>query len=369
MEQIMKTSNLLLAAAALSATLLNACSADGSQFSPSAATTTASAVVPQGRHQGPSPASCLPKLWTTSLSTNAVYGYTAANSTPCITLNGVYAGLSFNAPISVTVWKKYLYVADLNNYRVVVFTITGSYVKYFSTALAGTSYEPWGVCVSTNGVVGVGNRNGIDSSGNTVDGNVEFWNYNAATGSTPTGSATTILQNDQFCAFDVRGNFYVDGTAFTTAGGGQQIAYLPSGIVNAGAQILCNSGQGNAHFWTGMFSKITSPVSQTLSVGGAIGSSGTQDLFTFPVTGSGTSCSSVVFGSPATYLITPYPITVDPLYQLAPKHAPANPSSPLFIADYGDNKTLRSTIVGGPAGSLESVSATTGVAAQPSGEY
>ena len=365
----MRTSNVFLAAATLSATLLNACSGAGSQFSPSAATTTATAVAPQGRHQGPNPAFCLPTLWTTSLSTNAVYGYTAANSTPCITLNGVYAGLSFNAPISVTVWKKYLYVADLNNFRVVVFTTTGSYVKYFSTALGTTNYEPWGVCVSRTGIVGVGNRNGIDSSGNTVDGNVEFWNYNAASGSAPTGSANTILQSDQFCAFDDLGNFYVDGTAYTTAGGGQQIAYLPNGIVNVPAQTLCNSNQGNAHYWTGMFSKITTPASQTLSVAGAIGNSTTEDLLTFPVSGSGTACGSLTFGTPATYLITPYPSTPDPVYQLAPKHAPANPSSRLFIADYGDGKTLRSTIVGGPAASMESVSATTGVAAQPTGEY
>ena len=365
----MKTSNVILTAAALSATLLNACSAGGSQFSPSAASTTASAVAPQGRHQGPSPANCLPTLWTTSLSTNAVYGYTAANSTPCITLNGVYAGLALNAPISVTVWKKYLYVADLNNFRVVVFTIAGTYVKYFSTTLSGTNYEPWGICVSNAGIVGVGNRNGIDSSGNNVDGNVEFWNYNAASGSGPTGSANTILQTDQFCAFDVRGNFYVDGTAYTTAGGGQQIAYLPNGIVNAGPQVLCNSGQGNAHYWTGMFSKITTPATQTLSVGGAIGSSTTEDLLTFPVSGSGTTCSSVTFGTPATYLITPYPSTIDPLYQLAPKHAPTSGSSRLFIADYGDGETLKSTIVGGPASNMETVSDTTGVAAQPAGEY
>lgn len=367
MELIMKSSNLLLATASLGAILLTDCSSAGSQFGPAAAPA-ATILGAQGHHAGPQPANCLPKLWTTSLSSNAVYGYTAANSAPCITLTGPFAGLSFNAPVSVTVWKKYLYVADLNNFRVVVFTITGNYVKYFSTALGTTNYEPWGVCVSKNGIIGVGNRNGIDVNGNTVDGNVEFWKYNAASGSTPTGSANTILQNDQFCAFDDLNNFYVDGAAYSGIGGGQQIAYLPSGNVNVPAMTLCNSNQGNSHYWVGMFSRITSPTSQTLSVGGAIGSSTTENLLTFAVTGSGTTCT-LAFGAPTTYSLTPYPSTPDPLYQLAPKHAPTNAAGALYIADYGDNESLHSTVTGGAAGNLEAVPLTTGIAAQPTGEY
>ena len=71
----MKISHLLAPAtiAAVSSITLGGCSNAGGQFSPSVPTTLAA----QARHQsGVSPAACLPTLWTSSLSTNAVYGYT-----------------------------------------------------------------------------------------------------------------------------------------------------------------------------------------------------------------------------------------------------------------------------------------------------
>lgn len=358
----MKSSNLLapMTSLVLAAASLNGCSSAGSQFGPpSAATGPATTLATQSRGQeGAHPLGCIPTVWASSLSTNAVYGYVAANSPPCITLNGTYAGLAFNAPTSVAVWKKYLFVADLNNDRVVVFTITGSYVKYFSTALGGNTYQPWGVCVSQNGIVGTGNRSG----------NVEFWKYSAPSGSTPTGNATgTLLQSYAFCAFDKLNNFYVDGAAFPSQGGGQQIAFLPSGNVNAGTQTLCNSGLGNGGYWVGMYSRINSPVNQTLSVGAAAGNQVTELVYTWPVTGSGTSCSSLAFGAPTTLTLTPYPSTPDPMYQLAPKKS-GGPAGPIYVADYGDNTTLRATALGAVS-VLQTVPLTTGVAAQPSGQY
>jgi hypothetical protein len=360
----MNTSKPLAAAtiAALSAISLNGCSNAGSQFAPPATT----ALATQSRHQdGPSPASCVPKLWASSLSSNAVYGYTALNTTPCITLSGTYAGHSFNAPTTVAVWEKYLYVADLNNDRIVVFTITGSYVKWLSTTLGTTAYQPWGVCVSKSGIVGVGNRNGIATSG-SVPGNVEFWSANAASGSTPTGYGNAILSSDQYCAFDKLGNFYVDGPSYASQGGGQQIAYLPNGNVNLPAQTLCNSGLGNAHYWVGMYSRIDSPSDQTLSVGGAAGSQTTEDVITWPVAGSGTTCS-LTFGASSVYAFTSYPSTSDPMYQLAPRRGGS--LGKLFIADYGDGKILRGPANGGAVTTAETVSATTGVATQPAGQY
>ncbi len=67
------------------------------------APSSSTAVVPQVRTASKPPPPCIPKVWATSLSPYAVYGYTAPSSAPCVTLTGPYNGLNLNAPITVAI--------------------------------------------------------------------------------------------------------------------------------------------------------------------------------------------------------------------------------------------------------------------------
>ena len=191
----MKPSSLFMGASILicAATLLYGCSKTGSAFAPSPA---AAPAATQSRLHGAHPPPCTPTLWASSFYYNAVRGYMAPQSPACVNLHGAYAGLHFHGPYSIAVGSNpnYLYVADLYNNRIVVFDYQGNYVKWLDTKLGNTPYEPWGVCVSTQGVVGVGNiREG------TAPGNVEFFPAGATSGSLPTGDATGQFQRETQC--------------------------------------------------------------------------------------------------------------------------------------------------------------------------
>ncbi|MGC1381783.1 MAG: hypothetical protein WA814_12270 [Candidatus Baltobacteraceae bacterium] len=323
---------------------------------------TPSVAAPQSivARSGVGPAVCTPKVWASSLGTYAVYGYTAASSAPCVTLIGPYNGLALNAPITVAISKvpKRLYVADLGNNRIVVFTYQGAFVKSLSTALNGQLFQPWGVCVSPRGVVGVANRQ-FNNSG--PPGNVEFFPPNAPNNSTATGSATGLFQSDQFCAFDRKGNFYVDGTT----SGGQKIAYLARAYVNLPGQTLVDSGLGTGSFWVGMYSRINNPANQTLSVGTSVGSSPTETVANWKV--SGPAVGPLTFSPLASYSLTSYPPTTDAVYQLAP--TTGGGSGTLYVADYGNNTVLDAAANGGAVAVYNGVSGTVGVATRPTGQY
>jgi hypothetical protein len=309
----------------------------------------------------PKPAICTPKVWASSLGTNAVYGYTAPSSTPCVTLTGPYNGLSLSAPITVSIGSapKWLYVADLGNNRIVVFTYQGVFVKALSTTLGTQMYQPWGVCVSSKGIVGVANRQ-FNNTG--PPGNVEFFLPTAPNNSTPTGYATSVLQGDQFCAFDRKGNFFVDGT---DVAGGQKIAYLAAAFVPMPAQTLVDSGLGSASFWVGMYSRIGGSTSDTLSVGTSVGSSATQTVMNWKV--SGPLAGPLAFTPLPSSTFTSYPVTTDAVYQLAPTRGGSTGS--LYFADYGDGAVLSGPIIGGPVSTYNAVSGTVGVATRPTGQY
>jgi hypothetical protein len=361
MEHTMKSSNLSLPAgiALSAAVLLNGCSNAGSQFAPPAGSTlTAVQNRPQSRVR---PDNCTPTLWASSLSTNDVYGYTAANSAPCITLTGANS-ISFNAPVSVAIGRKpkYLYVADLNNDRVVVFTYKGVYVKWLDTNVGSLNYQPWSVCVNDEGTVGVANRQ-YNNYG--TPGNVEFFLPSAATGSGPTGTASGVLESDQYCAFDVKGDFFVDGTAY---GGGQEIAYLPPVDVPAGG-VLDNSLLGSGSYWVGMYSRIDSPADRTVSVGAAVGSSSTQDVDTWTVSGPATGPLTFAPCACSPYAFTSYPVTVDPMYQIAPSTGGIGGS--LYLADFGSGQILSGPATGGSVATYETLGGVTGVATRPTGQY
>jgi hypothetical protein len=328
----------------------------------SAGTATSRSVnaMPQVRTGTKPPPPCVPKIWATSLSPYAIYGYTAANSAPCVTLTGPYNGLNVNAPITVAVGKspKRVYVADLGNDRILVFKYNGAFVKWWSTNYGGQLYQPWGVCVSRKGIVGVANRQ-FNNTG--PPGNVEFFLPNAPSGSTASGDASGIFIADQFCAFDSHENFFVDGTT----SGGQVIAYLAQAFVNLPGQTLVNSGLGTGSFWVGMYSRINSPTDQTLSVATSSPNSTTQTILTWKV--SGPSAGPLTFSFLSTYTLTGYPSTVNAVYQVAP--SAGGSTGTVYVADYGAGQTLSAPANGGATSLYNNVSSTTGVATRPTGQY
>ena len=316
--------------------------------------------IPQVRTGSKLPPPYTPKIWATSLSPYAIYGYTAANSAPCVTLTGPYNGLNVNAPITVAVGKspKRVYVADLGNDRILVFKYNGAFVKYWTTNYGGQLYQPWGVCVSRKGIVGVANRQ-YNNTG--PPGNVEFFLPNAPNGSSASGDAGGIFIADQFCAFDSHENFFVDGTTSN----GQEIAYLAQAFVNQPGQTLANSGLGSGSFWAGMYSRINSPTDQTLSVGTSVPNSTTQTIMTWKV--SGPSAGPLTFSFQSSYTLTGYPSTVNAVYQLAPSTGGSNGT--VYVADYGAGQTLSAPANGGAVSLYNNVNSTTGVATRPTGQY
>jgi hypothetical protein len=320
--------------------------------------------LPAARHA--QPAVCTPSVWASSLSTNSVYGYTAPSSTPCKTITGAYFGKTLNAPIALAMGLKpqYLYVADLNNDRILVFNNHGGIVKWFKTDIGTTLYQPWGVCVSTRGVVGVGNRQ-YNNTGSP--GNVEFFHFNQASGTGPYGTGSSFLLSDSFCAFDDLGNFFVDGTALAANGGGQQIGYLARAHVVVGNHLIKNSGLGNASFWVGMYSRIDSPTDQTLSVGTSVGNATTQLVDSWTVAGPAAGPLTFTPTASSPYGLTGYPATTDAVYQLAP--STGGSLGLLYVADYGDGYILDSAANGGAVANYNPVGGTVGVTTYPTGQY
>ncbi len=257
---------------------------------------------------------------------------------------------------------QYLYVADLNNDRILVFNDHGGIVKWFKTDIGTTLYQPWGVCVSTRGVVGVGNRQ-YNNTGSP--GNVEFFHFNQANGTGPYGTGTGFLLSDSFCAFDDVGNFFVDGTALAANGGGQQIGYISRSHVVVGAHPIKNSFLGNASFWVGMYSRIDSPTDQTLSVGTSVGNATTQNVPTWTVTGP--APGPLTFTPLTLYSLTGYPATTDAVYQLAP--STGGGLGTLYVADFGDSFVLDSPANGGAVATYNAVGGTVGVTTYPTGQY
>lgn len=354
----MKASHLFsLAGIALFAgVLLTGCSKGASQFAPPAGSATVGAR--NVGHRASPPPPCTPTLWASTLS-NAVYGYTAANTAPCVTLNGTYNGLSFNAPAGVAIGTSpnRLYVADYGNNRIVVFNYNGVYLKWLNTSIGTGIHKPWGVCVSHQGTVGVANR-GVGGSPN-----VEFFPPNAASGSMPTGYATGVLNSDLFCAFDNVGDFFVDGTVIND----YRIAYLAKHWVGQTAQTLVDSGLGSAHSWTGMYSRIDSPPDRTLSVGFPHPGS-TQTVDTWTVTGPAMGPLTFTPCACSPYSFTNYPHSRrDQVYQVAPSSGGA--SGFLYFADLGKGRVIQGPANGGPVTTYEHVPGVSGVATRPTGQY
>ena len=351
-SKVLKPAGVALCAAAL----FSGCSKAGNQSTLPAGSAPMEASNRQ--HGGAHPDNCTPTVWV-SANVEKVYGYTAANSPPCVTLHGAN-GLNFQGLYSIAIGSSpnYLYVADLLNSRIVVYDYSGNYVKWLSTTLGTTNYQPWGVCVSSAGVLGVGTIQ------QNAQGNVEFFAPTAPSGSQPTGYATGQLMRQTWCAFDSAGNFFViDGQSGT----GQKIDYLASSYVGLPAQTLVDSGLGSASYWTGLYSRINSPADQTLSAATNAPLNRTQKVYTWTVSGPPTGPLSFTPCTCSPYAFHHNPRSENPVDQVAPSAGGA--SGVLYIADVGKNKILQGPANGGTVTTYQHVRAALGVATNPSGQY
>jgi NHL repeat-containing protein len=283
-----------------------------------------------------------PKVWASSLGLADVKEYAPPNPVACRILVGA-PGSPFVAPFGLaTDSAGRLYVADVNNSRVVVFAPNGVWLHTIPTANA-----PWSVCLSntTNPpIVGVV----------TQSGDAEFFtNYLSAM----TGQATGVLNSTQWCAFNGAGDFFADGDAIA---GGRKIVYLPAASVNLPAQTLLDSGLGTATFWEGMYVQLGFNI---LSVGG------NYEIQNFHINAAGKPVP--VPALPPTALVN-YPTGRDPFYQPAPSAGGVNAT--IYVADYGMSKLLQAPVggvgrPGGPVTLYTNLSATVGVATSPRGQY
>jgi hypothetical protein len=336
-------------AAATMVALLAGC-AGGSSTGPFAGTSTA----PQSIAGRPGIAAVCPpqavKVWASSLGGRTVEGYNALGA-GCIALAGA-PGSPFAAPFGLaTDGAGRLYVADVNNSRVVVFTNAGVYVTTLNMA-AGE--QPYNVCVSANGVVGVVDRPAAPSG----TGDVEF--FTDYTHAVMTGNASGVLNTFEWCAFDKIGNFFADGSVGYNGAGGQKIVYLKKPNVNLPNKIVTDSLLGSATYWLGMYVlKGSSP--SRLSVGG------NYQLQNFKIVAG----VPIAAGATVTAL-TGYPQGRDAFYQAAPSAGGVNAT--IYIADYGAsiiNKAPEGGVglPGGAVATYNSLGTTVGVATEPSGQY
>jgi len=315
-------------------------------------------VTSQSIHQRVPPP-CVPSVWASSLSANAVYGFTGPGA-PCITLNGTYNGQPLSGPYGLATDNAgNLYVADSNNIRILVFTKNGTFVKEWITGLMSGKYEPVGVCVSnTLGVVGVGNQATSGSAGNVM-----FFNTSAANFSGPTGWASwTVKPSEGYCAFTKIGDFFVD--AADANGSNRRVAYVPRGKVNLPSQALVNSGVSPAGYWVGMYCNKGTDTT-VLHVGAAVNAATTQKIYGWQVTGPANG--PLTFTPKPTILLTSYPTATNPLQQIAP--ATPGPGRKLYVADYGAGSVLDAPDpAGGAVSVFGSVTSAVGVATYPDGQ-
>ena len=294
---------------------------------------------------------CTASVWASSLqgSPPGVQGYTKAGILcgPLITGSSSPGG-PLVAPYGLATDRAGdLYVADVNNSRVVVFKRNGAYL---TTMNMTSGYQPFSVCVSPSGVVGVVDRNAVKGK----PGDVEF--FKSYRNSTMTGDATGVLNTFNWCAFDKRGNFFADGT---TSGGAFEIVYLAHANVGKRAQTVLDSMLGSGTDWLSMY--VQKP-GNLLSVGGDYE---IQNFKINAVTGQPS-------GPPTITTLTQYPKGRDPFYQAAP--SAGGGSATIYIADYGESAVLQAPVggsrrTGGPVTPFALQLSVVGIATHPTGQY
>jgi hypothetical protein len=297
---------------------------------------------------------CTPSVWASELQSSPpqVIGY--SGGTPCVAIDGSSSGTPFLDPYGLaTDANGYLYVADAKNGRVVVFDNQGN---YWSTLRA--SGAPFGVCVSSTGVVGVAN--------NFTPGTVDFFTNKGAQSSvqapTNTLSGTNHPNQTAFCAFDRRGDFFA-GNPY-----GTPISYLrnynvnvPGATLQTCSVLACN----NNNSWTGMYSHIRAlSAPNTLSVA----DENALNIVNF----------KIGLGPPNLLTFTPWataPITALTAYPStsicgAAPSAGQGPASRIYLSDCGANvENVANVTTGGLVGFFNAVSTGWGVATYPTGQY
>jgi hypothetical protein len=351
----MRPLNFILGLAACLAILLSAGCAGGQ----TAGSLTGSAGMPAALRTAHFPPPCAtPKVWISQPlpSFTQVEGY-RANGTPipCSANNGSASGTLFiDATALASDAAGNYYVVDTLNYRVVVFNSAGGYIDTLDTK---TSVQPYGVCVSPSGVVGVADT----EPGST--GDVEFFtsgvsgNYAA-----PTGWATGVDVNFQWCAFDKAGNFLATGT---TSAGAQQIVYLSAADVNLASQTLLSSGIATGPDWGSMYVQLKCSAGangEVLAVSDLTPSPPTIQFWKInPATGRPTALIS-------TLSLTGYPSGANNMEQDAPDNT-CYTKAFVYFADYGGSKALRTREYSGAIGVFNgSVNGAYGVATNPTGQ-
>ncbi len=289
---------------------------------------------------------CANSVWASDLSGQVVNGYTSTGAL-CSTINGASSGTPFYAPFGLaTDQAGDLYVADVNNSRVVVFNAAGGYLATLHTQ---PNEQPYSVCVSRTGVVAVADR-----PASTGTGDIEFFtNYSVGT---MTGNASGVVIANEWCAFDAVGNFFSVGTK---PGVGQKILYLRHNLVNLPNKTMLDSNLGSATYWMGMY--VQTGYKQ-LSVGGNYK---IQNFAINPNTGK-------PHGVPTVTALTGYPLGSDAFYQPAPTAGGGNAS--IYIADYGASLVLGAPVGGGnrPGGAISTfvtLGTAVGIATYPTGQY
>ncbi|HLY03297.1 MAG TPA: hypothetical protein VKR56_12480 [Candidatus Cybelea sp.] len=310
----------------------------------------------QRMHRQPPPCAwAAVKVWASKLGPKVVEGY-RANGTPiaCTVNTGIASGTAFYAPFGLASDPAgNLYVADVNNRRVVVFNSTGGYV-----ATSNTSLEPVGVCVSPTGILGVAER-GIGGSGAGV---IEFFTSGLTSNSSASGYATgsgSVADTFQWCAFDRAGNFFSTGTTSPTAV--QEVTYLPDALVNLPAETMVNSGISTAPYWISMYVQLrgSNTNGEVLAV-----EDPTPEIQFFkinPISGApGPTASS-------TLALTGYPSGSDKMYQDAPNMY--STKATIYFADYGASEVLKTKEYSGAISVFHTpVSQTVGIATNPTGQ-
>lgn len=292
---------------------------------------------------------CTTRVWaSTDWPTPLVLGYSSSGAT-CITLTGASPTRPFLTPTGLaTDGHGYLYVVDNNAHQVVVFDSNGN---YWSTLKVSKGESPSGVCVSRSVVAVTDYLYGVD-----------FFPSKGAQNSvsTPSHTATFGSRFIEYCAFDLRGEFFATGPS-------EPILYLRNYNVNVPNAVIqaCSVAMCGNNSWTGMYSHIQPGGVDTLSVANIAG----QNVTNFRVDPG--TLNHLVFSSwapqPVTALVGGIPN--QQICQAAPSAGLGN-NSTLYLTDCGSfvYKVPNAT-TGGPVSVLTPLSHSFGVATNPTGQY
>jgi hypothetical protein len=303
----------------------------------------------------------IPKVWASQLTTNPIVeGYHPNGvAIPCTINTGIASGKAFGAPFGLASDPSgNLYVADVNNQRVVAFTAAGAWV---ATSNTKPTVQPRGVCVAPPGAPDAGVLGVADRQFGTLPADVEFFTNGLVNNAAPTGWATGVDSTFQWCAFDKAGNFFAVGTNTSTPTAVQEIVYLPEASVNTAAATLIASAISTAPYWVSTYvqNNCSNTNGEVLAVADL-----TPEIQFFkinPVTGvPGPAASSIL-------PLTAYPAGSNKMDQDAPNKC--STKATIYFADYGGSEVLKTKEYSGAIAVFNgAVPGAVGIATNPTGQ-